>query len=224
MKIQKIILTIALTISFNLFASSGAHLKHANTDIGDQKSLQNGAKIFMNYCAGCHSIKFMRYNRLAKDLNIDQKTMETNLIFTGAKFGEPIVSSIDSKKSKKWFGVTPPDLSLTARSRGVDWIYTYLTSFYKDDSRPFGVNNHILKNAAMPDVLWSMKANLSHTDYNKQIRDITNFLDYVSEPIKIHRVAMGMKVIAFLLVLFILAFLLKKEYWRDVKYGKWRKQ
>jgi ubiquinol-cytochrome c reductase cytochrome c1 subunit len=224
MKIQKIILTIALTISFNLFASSGIHLKPANTDIGNQKSLQNGAKVFMNYCAGCHSIKFMRYNRLAKDLNIDEKTMEANLMFTGAKFGEPIVSAIDTKKSKKWFGVTPPDLSLTARSLGVDWIYTYLKGFYKDDTRPFGVNNHVLKNAAMPDVLWSMKANLSPADYDKQVRDITNFLDYVSEPIKIHRVAMGMKVIAFLFILFILAFLLKKEYWHDVKYGKWRKQ
>lgn len=224
MKIQKTILILSSIISFNLFASSGVHLDAANTDINNQKSLQNGAKLYMNYCSSCHSIKFMRYNRLAKDLNIDEKTVEKNLIFTGAKIGEPIISAIDSQKSEKWFGVTPPDLSLTARSRGVDWIYTYLKSFYKDNSRPFGVNNHILKNAAMPDVLWAMKKKSTPAEYDQQIRDITNFLDYVAEPIKIHRVLIGIKVIAFLLVLFILSYLLKKEYWRDVKYGKWRKQ
>ena len=223
MKIQKITLTLAFLLgSFNLLASSGIHLESANTDISNQKSLQNGAKLFMNYCSSCHSIKFMRYNRIAEDLNIDEKTVEKNLIFTDAKIGQPIVSSIDSKKSEKWFGVTPPDLSLTARSRGVDWIYTYLKSFYKDETRPFGVNNHVLKNAAMPDVLWAMKKNSTTTEYNNQIKDLTNFLDYVSEPIKIHRTRMGFKVLGFLLILFILSYLLKKEYWRDVKYGKWR--
>lgn len=221
---KKITLTLTLFLSLNLFASGGTHLENANTDISNQKSLQNGAKLYMNYCSSCHSIKFMRYNRLAKDLNIDEKTMTKNLMFTDAKFGEPIVSAIDGDKSEKWFGVTPPDLSVTARARGVDWIYTYLKGFYKDDSRPFGVNNHVLKNAAMPDVLWSMKENLSTAEYDQQIKDITNFLDYVGEPIKIHRVRMGIKVIAFLLILFILSYLLKKEYWRDVKYGKWRKQ
>jgi ubiquinol-cytochrome c reductase cytochrome c1 subunit len=124
--------------------------------------------------------------------------------------------------AEKWFGTTPPDLSLVSRSKGVDWIYTYLRSFYKDESRPFGVNNKILVNASMPDVLWELKQNKSAEDFDQDVRDITNFLDYVGEPAKLVRVDLGYKVLAFLFVLFILSYLLKKEYWKDVKYGKWR--
>jgi len=196
-----------LTISFNVLAVAGVELDSANTDINDQNSLQNGAKLFMNYCSGCHSISFMRYNRIGKDLGISDADVEKNLMFSG---------------DKKWFGTTPPDLSLVSRSKGVDWIYTYLRSFYKDESRPFGVNNKILVNASMPDVLWELKQNKSAEDFDQDVRDITNFLDYVGEPAKLVRVDLGYKVLAFLFVLFILSYLLKKEYWKDVKYGKWR--
>jgi len=211
-----------LTISFNVLAVASVELDSANTDINDQNSLQNGAKLFMNYCSGCHSISFMRYNRIGKDLGISDADVEKNLMFSGDKIGDPITSSMSSKGAVKWFGTTPPDLSLVSRSKGVDWIYTYLRSFYKDESRPFGVNNKILVNASMPDVLWELKQNKSAEDFDQDVRDITNFLDYVGEPAKLVRVDLGYKVLAFLFVLFILSYLLKKEYWKDVKYGKWR--
>ncbi|CAB5499971.1 Ubiquinol-cytochrome C reductase, cytochrome C1 subunit [Bathymodiolus thermophilus thioautotrophic gill symbiont] len=272
-----------LTISFNLLANSEIHLDHADTDISDQKSLQNGAKLFMNYCSGCHSISFMRYNRIGKDLFLSDtvkayeqakanlldkkplsvadlqalanavdnpvkdakqakalldklsasqieenlskatdKIVEKDLIFNTEKVGSPVVAAISEKGAKIWFGSTPPDLSLVARSKGTDWIYTYLRSFYKDDTRPFGVNNKVLANVSMPDVLWYLKQSKSTPEFNQDVRDITNFLDYVGEPAKLIRVDLGYKVLGFLFILFILSYLLKKEYWRDVKYGKWK--
>ena len=211
-----------LAISFNVLAVAGVELDHANTDIRDQKSLQNGAKLFMNYCSGCHSISFMRYNRIGKDLNISDADVEKNLMFNSKKIGDQIISSMPDEGAIKWFGVTPPDLSLVARSKGTDWIYTYLRSFYKEESRPFGVNNKILVNASMPDVLWELKQSKSTEDFDQDVRDITNFLDYVGEPAKLVRVDLGYKVMGFLFILFILSYLLKKEYWKDVKYGKWR--
>jgi ubiquinol-cytochrome c reductase cytochrome c1 subunit len=211
-----------LAISFNVLAVAGVELDHANTDIRDQKSLQNGAKLFMNYCSGCHSIGFMRYNRIGKDLNISDADVEKNLMFNSKKIGDQVISSMPDEGAIKWFGVTPPDLSLVARSKGTDWIYTYLRSFYKEESRPFGVNNKILVNASMPDVLWELKQSKSAEDFDQDVRDITNFLDYVGEPAKLVRVDLGYKVMGFLFILFILSYLLKKEYWKDVKYGKWR--
>ncbi|MBT3276450.1 MAG: cytochrome c1 [Candidatus Thioglobus sp.] len=213
----------AMVISFNAAASgAGVHLDHANTDITDEASLQRGAQSFMNYCSGCHSIELMRYNRIAKDLNIDEADMAKNLMFNAEKTGSTIFSSMPDKGAKEWFGTTPPDLSLTARARGTDWIYTYLKGFYADDTRPYGVNNHVLENASMPDVLWQSKQDKSEQDFNQEVRDITNFLDYVSEPVKLIRYEIGVKVLGFLFILFILSYLLKKEYWKDVKYGKWR--
>jgi len=212
-----------LALSFSVIAAGGgAALEQSNTDINDQKSLQNGANLFMNYCSGCHSIELMRYNRIGKDLNISDADVEKNLMFNGGKIGDTITSSMSEEGAVKWFGTTPPDLSLVSRSKGVDWIYTYLNSFYEDDSRPFGVNNKILINASMPDVLWELKQNKSAEGFDQDIRDITNFLDYVGEPAKLIRVDLGYKVMGFLFILFILSYLLKKEYWKDVKYGKWR--
>ena len=213
----------ALAISFNVTAAgSSVPLEKANTDINDQKSLQNGAKLFMNYCAACHSIELMRYNRIGQDLNISDKELQDNLIFGDEKAGDPITASISEEGAIKWFGTTPPDLSLVSRSKGVDWIYTYLHSFYEDKSRPFGVNNKVLTNASMPDVLWDLKQSKSDKEFDQDIRDITNFLDYVGEPAKLIRIDLGYKVLGFLFILFILSYLLKKEYWKDVKYGKWR--
>jgi ubiquinol-cytochrome c reductase cytochrome c1 subunit len=212
----------ATVISFNANASaSGVHLDHANTDITDEASLQRGAQLFMNYCSGCHSIELMRYNRIAKDLNISETDMANNLMFNTDKIGSNIVSSMPAEDSNHWFG-NNPDLSLVARSKGVDWIYTYLRSFYKDEGRVFGVNNHVLENASMPDVLWQLKQEKSEKVFNQYVRDVTNFLDYVSEPVKLVRYEIGVKVLGFLFIMFILSYLLKKEYWKDVKYGKWR--
>ncbi len=212
-----------LTISLNVLAAgSGVHLDAANTDINDQKSLQNGAKLFMNYCSGCHSISFMRYNRIGKDLNMSDAEVKKDLMFNAEKIGAPIVSSMSEEGAVRWFGATPPDLSLVSRSKGTDWIYTYLRSFHEDKARPFGVNNKVLVNASMPDVLWNLKQAKSPEAFDQDVRDITNFLDYVGEPAKLVRVDLGFKVLGFLLILFVFAYLMKKEYWKDVKYGKWR--
>ena len=144
-------------LSFNLFAAGDLHLDQANTDISDTASLQNGAKLFMNYCSGCHAIGFMRYNRIAKDLNLSDSLVAENLMFAGEKLGETITTAMPKEEASKWFGGAPPDLSLVARSKGTDWIYTYLRGFYEDDSKVFGVNNKVLENASMPDALWSLK-------------------------------------------------------------------
>lgn len=222
-RLNTFIILVAIVLPVNILASAnGIHLDQANTDISDEKSLQHGAKLFMNHCSGCHSIYFMRYNRISKDLNIPEQQVKQELIFDDSKIGDVIASSMPKEEAKKWFGGTPPDLSLVARSKGVDWIYTYLRGFYKDEKRIFGVNNKLLKNVSMPDVLWSLKASQSEQKFNQDVRDIVNFLDYVGEPAKLIRVNLGIKVMLFLSVLLLLSYLLKKEYWKDVKYGKWR--
>jgi len=219
----KIKLALASTLlSFNVFAAGDLHLDHANTDISDTASLQNGAKLFMNYCSGCHAIGFMRYNRIAQDLNLSDSLVAEHLMFAGEKPGETITTAMPKEGAAKWFGVTPPDLSLVARAKGTDWIYTYLRGFYEDDSKVFGVNNKVLENASMPDVLWSLKEGKSEAEFDQDVRDITNFLDYVGEPAKLIRTSLGVWVLLFLGVLFVLTYLLKKEYWKDVKYGIWR--
>ena len=219
----KIKLALAsILLSFNVFAAGDLHLDHANTDISDTASLQNGAKLFMNYCSGCHAIGFMRYNRIAQDLNLSVSVVAEQLMFAGEKPGETITTAMSKEGAAKWFGGTPPDLSLVARAKGTDWIYTYLRGFYEDDSKVFGVNNKVLEGASMPDVLWPLKESKSETEFDQDVRDITNFLDYVGEPAKLIRTSLGVWVLLFLGVLLVLTYLLKKEYWKDVKYGIWR--
>ena len=209
-------------LSFNLFAAGDLHLDQANTDISDTASLQNGAKLFMNYCSGCHALGFMRYNRIAQDLKLSDSLVAEHLMFAGEKPGETITTAMPKEGASKWFGGTPPDLSLVARSKGTDWIYTYLRGFYEDDSKVFGVNNKVLENASMPDILWSLKEKKTEAGFDQDVRDITNFLDYVGEPAKLIRTSLGVWVLLFLGVLLVLTYLLKKEYWKDVKYGIWR--
>ena len=218
-----LVFATSLTIAtFNVSAATKAHLDHAETDIMDTASLQNGAKLFMNYCSGCHAISFMRYNRIGKDLGLSDDLVKKNLMFAGNKTGEAITTAMPEDAAASWFGGAPPDLSLVARSKGTDWIYTYLRGFYDDESRIFGVNNKVLVNASMPDALWSLKESQSEAEFNNSVRDITNFLDYVGEPAKLIRLRLGKWVLLFLGVLFVLTYLLKKEYWKDVKYGIWR--
>tara|TARA_B110001454_G_scaffold169892_1_gene160317 strand:+ start:30 stop:533 length:504 start_codon:yes stop_codon:yes gene_type:complete len=164
----------------------------------------------------------MRYNRIAKDLNLSDSLVAQHLMFAGEKPGETITTAMPEEGAAKWFGGTPPDLSLVARAKGTDWIYTYLRGFYKDDSKVFGVNNKVLGNASMPDVLWSLKEEKTEAEFNQDVRDIANFLDYVGEPAKLIRTSLGVWVLLFLGILFVLTYLLKKEYWKDVKYGIWR--
>ena len=213
-----------VALSLNALAAGKVNLDHADTDIMDRASLQNGAKLFMNYCSGCHAISFMRYNRIGSDLGLSDELVKQNLMFAGNKPGETMVTAMPEDAASKWFGGVPPDLSLVARSKGTDWIYTYLRSFYEDESRIFGVNNKVLVNASMPDALWSLRKDQSEAEFDNSVRDITNFLDYVGEPAKLIRLQLGKWVLLFLGVLFILVYMLKKEYWKDVKYGVWRRR
>jgi ubiquinol-cytochrome c reductase cytochrome c1 subunit len=224
--IKLLILALSLTIvSLNgLAAGKKVHLDHADTDIMDTASLQNGAKLFMNYCSGCHAISFMRYNRIGEDLGLSEEMIKENLMFAGNKTGENITTAMPEDAASSWFGGVPPDLSLVARSKGTDWIYTYLRSFYEDESRIFGVNNKVLVNASMPDALWSLREAQSEAEFDNSVRDITNFLDYVGEPAKLIRLQLGKWVLLFLGALFVLVYMLKKEYWKDVKYGVWRRR
>jgi len=231
-------------------SSGGVELKSADIDVHNQPSLQRGAKYFVNYCQGCHSLKFSRYNRVAADIGLTNAQVEDNLIFTRDENGDPtkvgdlMINALDQKGASKWFGAPPPDLSLVGRSRSADWIYTYLNSFYADPSRPMGVNNVVFPNVGMPHVLADLQGlatlheaekdehgdahhaaptlsietagSLSQSEYEAVTRDITNFLVYVSEPAQLHRKGYGVWVLLFLGIFFIFAYLLKKEYWKDV--------
>ena len=224
-------------------AQEGEGLPHSGTDIKDIESLQRGARNFMNYCSGCHSMKYVRFNRIGTDLQIPESEL-TNLMFTSDKVFDTVNSSMPAD-SEAWFGKQPPDLSLMARARGVDYIYAFLKSFYVDKNRPWGTNNLILPGAAMPDVLADLQglqkpvytnesddhgsANMVLTgveqmspgamkpeEYDQFVRDTANFLDYAGEPVKAKRQSMGVFVTLFLLVFFAFAYMLKKEYWKDV--------
>jgi ubiquinol-cytochrome c reductase cytochrome c1 subunit len=225
-------------------ASGDSALQPSFTNITDQASLQRGAALFMNYCSGCHSLGLQRYSRTAEDIGLTEAQMMQNLNFGEAKFGEQIKSSMDPADGEAWFGKAPPDLSLVARSKlgGPDWAYTFLKSFYVDESRPSGWNNTLLPNASMPNVLWELQGlqrpvhaeagegaaahveklelaspgRLSPEEFDRAARDITTFLHYVGEPSALKREATGLWVILFLAAFTLLTWVLKKEYWKDV--------
>jgi ubiquinol-cytochrome c reductase cytochrome c1 subunit len=225
-------------------AEEGLSLPNAGTDINDVQSLQRGARNFMNYCSGCHSLTYLRYNRMAKDLQIPEPELQGNLMFATSNPFDSIVSAMPSD-AQTWFGKQPPDLTLIARLRGVDYIYAYLKDYYVDKARPWGANNLVLPGTAMPPVLSGLQGlqkpvfknepdehgganmvlvgveplsagTMKPEEYDQFVRDISNFLDYAGEPVKAKRQSMGVFVILFLLVFFVFAFLLKKEYWKDV--------
>ena len=240
-----ILITVALLFGRLALAEEGEiALLPSGTDINSTESLQRGARNFMNYCSGCHSLKYLRYNRLATDLKIPESELPANLMFTSDKTFETINSAMP-KDAEGWFGKQPPDLSLMARERGVDYIYSFLKGFYVDKTRPWGVNNLYLPGAAMPHVLAERQGlqkpvfknepddhgsarmvlvevaamtpgGLKPEEYDQFVRDIANFLDYAGEPVKAKRQSMGVFVTLFLLVFFVFAYLLKKEYWKDV--------
>jgi ubiquinol-cytochrome c reductase cytochrome c1 subunit len=238
---KKLILAFLLAAvpAISMAAGGGVHLDDANIDVSDNASLQRGAKYFVNYCTGCHSLKFQRYNRLVKDLGLTADEVKGNLMFTTDNIGDTMNIAMDPQDAEKWFGVTPPDLSVTARARGVDWIYTYLRSFYADEKRPFGVNNTVFPDVGMPNVLWQLQGSqkavvtevdghkvtklemvkpgsMSAEEFDGVARDLTAFLSYVGEPAQLKRQAMGKWVLLFIGIFFIFAYLLKKEYWKDI--------
>ncbi|MBN9288459.1 MAG: hypothetical protein BGO43_05690 [Gammaproteobacteria bacterium 39-13] len=259
MKAIKTCLLLAIVTTFigQVFASQGGvHLDKVKNNLCDKASLQRGASLYVNYCMGCHSLQFVRFNDMAKDIgivdkkgNVLEKLVNENLNFISDKVTEPLLSAIPKKDAQAWFGVAPPDLSLVARSRGKDWLYTYLRTFYEDPQKPWGVNNMVFPDVGMPHILLSLQGvqvpvytsiemfddegkpyqkkvidhlelktpgTLSKEEYDKAITDLVNFLDYVGEPHKLEREKLGVWVLLFLVVFTLFAYLLKREYWKDV--------
>jgi ubiquinol-cytochrome c reductase cytochrome c1 subunit len=238
---KKLLLILSLVAS-PAFASGGnVHLDEVDIDLSDKASLQRGARIFVNYCLSCHSAKFMRYNRMAKDLEIPEEVVEENMMFATDRIGGLMKTTMPEEDAKKWFGKAPPDLSLIARSRGPEWIYTYMRSFYLDAASPSGWNNTLFEKVAMPHVLYSLQGarnavfkkdehgvevfdhyemvkpgTMLEDEYDEAVRDLTNFLVYVGEPAKMVRYKLGIYVLIFLFIMLIPAYLLKKEYFKDI--------
>jgi ubiquinol-cytochrome c reductase cytochrome c1 subunit len=218
----------------------------AGNQVSNTASLQRGAANYVNYCMGCHSLKYMRYSRMADDLNISTEQLEANLIPTGAKSTDYMLSTFPAADAEAWFGRAPPDLSLVARYRGTDWVYQFLKGFYADSTKPAtGTNNLVLDGAAMPAVLSDLEGvkaavfaqhdaagshagksverfeqiapgRLKPEEFDGFVRDTVNFLDYVGDPSQVERRGIGLWVVLFLLVFTAFAWMLKKEYWKDV--------
>jgi ubiquinol-cytochrome c reductase cytochrome c1 subunit len=236
---KKTILLLALVLSPVTTWAAGAAVKldHANVDLGDKTSLQRGARIFVNYCLSCHSAAYMRYNRLGRDLGLSEELVKENLLFAADRVGDLMKAVMPADDAKAVFGVVPPDLTVISRARGADWLYTYMRSFYRDDKSHSGWNNTVFPHVAMPHVLYEWQGHqravfdkdgkfekfelerpgsMSAKDYDAAMRDLTNFMVYMGEPAKLVRYRLGGYVIAFLVLFLVFAYLLKKEYWKDV--------
>jgi len=229
-------------------------LDEVDINLNNQASLQRGAKYFVNYCMGCHSATYMRYSHLVKDLGLTKEQVENNLTVGDQELADPMTNAMTESYGESAFGNAPPDLTLTARSRGADWLYTYLRTFYVDDSRPLGVNNAVFAGVGMPHVLWELQGlqkpvyktipsgdqgggaqaaegettkiidgfeivqpgELTPSEYDMMIRDLVNFMVYLAEPAKLDRPRIGMWVLLYLGLFLIVAYYLKREYWKDV--------
>lgn len=244
---KKILIALLLSLPTVVVASGGSAfpLDHVDVNIKDRASLQRGAKLFVNYCLSCHSAKYMRYNRMGRDLGLTDRQVAENLMFAGEKVGDLMTIHMDPEDAKRWFGKNPPDLTLTARSRGTDWIYTYLKGFYLDDSSHWGWNNTVFPDVGMPHVLYDLQGGqravfksdesaqggdnkvvdhlelesegkLTPAEYDRAVRDLTNFMAYLAEPAGLVRTDIGVWVLLFLVVFTAISYLLKREYWRDV--------
>ena len=225
-----------------LASEGGGNLQQSGTDLNDKASLQRGAALFMNYCSGCHSLKYVRYARIGEDLGLTEDEVMQNLNFTGGKIGDHVVSAMTPEMGVAAFGKAPPDLSLITRVRGSDWIYTYLKSFYLDESRSVGWNNTLFANVSMPNPLWELQGvqqpvygkkteagelpvegftisqpgRENAQQFDRTVRDINAFLEYAGEPVALKRQNVGVWAILFLVFFAFVAWLLKHEYWRDV--------
>jgi len=235
---MKKFLIALLFVPLAAFASSTAHLDKWPGSVGDKAALQNGAKIFVNYCLNCHGASYFRYNKLM-ELGLSEQQVKENLLFTAEKIGEQMRVAARSEEQKQWFGAAPPDLTIIARARasevgsGADWLYTYLRSFYRDETRPTGWNNVLFDKVAMPHVLNAMQGQqvLNHEThklelavpgeqapaaYDKTVSDLVGFLVWMGEPQQEFRQKLGFFVLAFLALLFVVSYALKKEYWKDI--------
>ena len=227
-----------LSLASSSFAASGhAQLDSIEIDATNTASLQRGARTFTNYCLSCHEASYMLYSRLGKDLGLTNEEIEQNLLFTADKVGaETMTNAMRSADAKRWFGATPPDLSVIARARGTDWLYTYMRTFYKDTTRVIGSNNVTFDKVGMPHILWQQqgylslehgehenhlvqatKGTLDKAGYDSMSYDLVNFLAYLAEPSKLQRLALGKWVLLYLFLLFLVAYPLKKAFWQDIK-------
>ncbi|HEX5801974.1 MAG TPA: cytochrome c1 [Azospira sp.] len=236
---MKKILVALLFAPLLAFASSAAlHLDKWPGSVADKPALQNGAKLFVNYCLNCHGASYLRYNRLT-ELGLTEEQIKDNLMFTAEKIGQPMRIAARTAEQKQWFGAAPPDLTVIARARasadgpGADWLYTYLRQFYRDEKRPSGWNNVVFENVGMPHILWELQGEqilnkdhklelavpgkLSPKEYDQAVSDLVGFLVWAGEPMQEQRKQLGIVVLLFLGVLFVVAYALKKEYWKDVK-------
>jgi len=237
---KKVLYTLLFLLPFTVSASSAVKLDSADIDLTDSVSLERGAHHYVTYCLGCHSAKHIRYKRIALDLKLDEAEILKNVAPMGAGIYDQMHSAMNGHDAEKWFGTTPPDLSLIARSRGADWLYSYLRGFYSEKGKPSGVNNKVFKDVAMPNVLWQLQGTqvavtknidgqevvtelkleqpgqMSPKEFDQFVNELVNFLVYVGEPIQLERQQMGKYVLFFILMFIVLAYLLKKEYWKDV--------
>jgi len=223
-------------------AGPSVPLDRVKVDVTNEASLQRGAQLYFNYCVGCHSAQFMRYNRVGRDLGLTENQVIQSMIFTTDEEGDLVAPgslikiAMSEAYGEEAFGRAPPDLTLIARVRGEDWLYTFLRSYYLDDSRPLGVNNTVFENVGMPHPLWELQGwqekrvgangetrlqvvqagSMGGPEYDRAVRDLVTFLSYLAEPMQIERQRIGIYVMLFLLVFLVLAYLLKKEYWKDV--------
>ena len=243
---KRIIMMIVVLLSPAVVSAAGSSvpLDKANYDLTDKASLQNGAKLFTEFCMGCHGLKYHRYQRTFDDLAIPYDLGQEYLQITGDKVGDHMVNAMPSADGAQWFGAAVPDLTLVSRVRGADWIYTYLRSFYADANRPFGVNNTVFPDVGMPHVLEPLQGlptktyemrlvdgseksvyvglksdgsgQLSAAEYDAAVLDLVNYLVYTGEPTRLESEAIGRGVLVFILIFFVLVYLLKKDYWREV--------
>jgi ubiquinol-cytochrome c reductase cytochrome c1 subunit len=242
---MKKLLFLLLALPTAAFASDAdIHLDKAPVNQHDQESLQRGARVFVNYCLNCHSAGYSRYNRM-QDFGLTEQQIKDNLLFAAAKPGETMAVAMQTKDAKSWFGAPPPDLSVITRSRGADWVYTYLRGFYRDDSRPTGWNNTVFDKVGMPHVLHELQGQMAPVfrteknaeghdhqvlerlelvkpgkvtlaEYDALVGDLVNYLAWMGEPAKSQRMGIGLAVLLFLGLFYVVAFYLKKEFWKDV--------
>lgn len=239
-------LILALPVLAWAAEEGGYPLDHAPVNLKSEASLQRGAKLYVNYCQGCHSAQYMRYNRFAQAAGLNEELVQKNLIFTpDTKIHDHMINAMHKEDATKWFGAAPPDLTLIARARSVDYLYTYLRTFYLDDSRPWGVNNAAFPQVGMPNVLWQMQGwqkpvydehsgeegeghsqivdfelvqpgSMTPKEFDDAMADLVTFLVYISEPIKMERQRIGYWVLFYLVLATVVFYLLKREYWKDV--------
>ena len=235
---MKKLLLVLLSAPLLAFASGAElHLDKAPDHSRDYAALQHGAKVFVNYCLNCHSASYMRYNRL-QDIGLTDAQIKDNLLFTADKVGEPMTIAMRRADAKQWFGAAPPDLTVIARARasefgtGSDWLYTYLRTFYRDDTRPTGWNNTVFANVGMPHVLWELQGDqimgedhklklvkpgkLTPDEYDTMVGNLVAYLAYMGEPMAEFRKSLGVVVLIALAVIFVFAYALKREYWKDI--------